>query len=109
MTFKKFSQKAEAIIVSMAGGCQERELRQLAESVGAKFEPEPVELPPLLAQWTRSVSFPFPAPEDGAFEYLSEQQVKEVVRRCNAWPELRKLTMAGRYGEVLDVLDGKAQ
>ncbi len=64
----------------------------LAKEAGAKFDPEPVELPVLGVREAPSEHpYCYPAAPGGI---LSRKEVVEVVRRCNAWPELRTLAAA---------------
>lgn len=82
----------------------------LAKQQGAKFDPEPVELPPII-KWQlggdrysirRSES-----KEPYTRNYLNQREAEEVIRRCELIPRLRKY-ITDRYlrmsnGEVADI------
>ena len=65
---------------------------QAAKQAGAKFEPEPVELPPLRAfQFSPLRANVQKVNATGGDEYLSPAEAEEVIRRCVVVSALREL------------------
>ena len=67
----------------------------LARKAGAKFDPEPVELPEL-ASYTHFQRPGAAEPEGHLYVphrpgALTPLEAAEVVRRCNSWPRLREI------------------
>lgn len=119
MTFKEFLQKTEAITAGgWSHGHRKEDFRRLAESVGAKFDPEPVELPVLSLQTIRWSPSPglfcqglYPKPERrpsfaGGDKTFTDFEAIEIVRRCNTWPELLRLYRAGCVYDIAKILEG---
>lgn len=84
---------------------------QAAKEAGAKFDPEPVELPIIGIHHRPQPHLTLP----GTGSQLTGDQLHEVVRRCNAWPRLRGLLEridsrgAGQalYDHLQAILDGR--
>ena len=56
-----------------------------AKEAGAKFDPEPVELPELASYAAEPEGHLYVPHRPGA---LTPLEAAEVVRRCNAWPQI---------------------
>lgn len=63
-----------------------------AKEAGAKFDPEPVELPRLgVPPFSLEAPALVMAESAGGYSRLTEPEAREIVRRCNAWPAILRL------------------
>lgn len=82
-------------------------LLAIAKEAGAKFDPEPVGLPPLgvrVSNHHDGRPMYYPVSSGGL---LTQDEVVEVVRRCNAWDEMRRLAVDGQYYGIEKILGVK--